>query len=112
MAKESLADIMRLLREQEAEFVDEFLSMVAAVRRQLNFQRVIEMLGRGDFEQAINIVEEAAERMGVAYDKAFRAGVQGARDFIRRNANIVLDFHPHQQPSRTGEHCQSTRFSA
>ena len=89
--RESRRTLNELLRGQEERFRRAFLGMIRSVYSQLTLNRIIELVSRGDFEDAITIIQAEAERLPLAYSRNFNQSVAYARSFIRDNLSIVID---------------------
>ena len=94
--RESRRELNTLLAAQEDRFRRAFLGMIRGIYHQLTLNRILELVAQGDFEDAITVIEDAAERLPVAYSRNFNQSVAYARGFIRNNLNVIVD-------SRNGE---------
>ena len=89
--KDPVARIEALIATAEAEFRREFLVMVQAMRQEISMTRLISMLESGRMDQALQMLEAAAAKMGVVWSRVFtRAGYDTA---VHINRYVpVIDF--------------------
>ena len=82
-----------MLRVGEAEFVRDFLSVVNVLRTQLDLDELELLLASGRFEAAMQMVTDAANRLGTTYTTSYVRAGQGASDWLEREVgDILFDF--------------------
>lgn len=82
-----------MLRVGEAEFVRDFLSVVNVLRTQLDLDELELLLASGRFEQAMQMVADAANRLGTTYTTSYVRSGQSAGNWLEREVgDILFDF--------------------
>lgn len=87
--KDPLSRINDLLASSEREFKREFLAMVEAMRDQISITELARLLETGRMDQALQMLEAAAKKLGVTWSKSFvRAGTSTAAH-VNRHVPII-----------------------
>lgn len=76
--------IDRLVREAQRTFEERFLALVAVLHRQLDLKVLEALLVSGQAEEAMRVIEAAAQRLGVTWTQSFTRAGETTADWLQR----------------------------
>ena len=87
--KDPARRVEALVANAEPDFRARFIALVGILRAQLDLDRLAAMLEQGRGVQAIQGMEAAAARLGVAWTDTFNASAQATANFLTRKISVV-----------------------
>jgi len=91
--KDSIARIEELIATSDRKFRKTFLDMVKLMRAEISLTRLTRLLEQGRIDQALGLLEAAANKLGVTWNQSFTSAGFSTAEHINRHVPIIdFDF--------------------